>query len=203
MGKETYDPEFWGLDIETSGSDIKYAATIQIGVVAPNGKQFCELIGGWNWIISAAYAQPEKGMAFWSPEAAEVHKIAKRELEVAENSFVVDTALSVFIRENTGTDKVMNRITVGWNVGGFDMPFVRRDLPKSGALLSYRSTDLNSVLFAMIRQNPSLSFPKIKDKAKRAALAQLGEATWHNALFDAKAAMISFGFLAEALGKES
>jgi DNA polymerase III epsilon subunit-like protein len=202
VGKEKYQPEFWGLDLETSGSNYTHHATIQVGLIAPSGKAFNSLVGGQSWVNLDTVFLNAENPATWEEEAFAVHNISREALLDAPRRGDVDQALAAFILANTATDRVMNRIPVGWNVGGFDMQFFRKDFPEAGKLLSYRTADLNSIIFGMIRHNPLLDYNKIKDKVKKEAVRDLGELKWHDAEFDARAGLAALKVLAHLMGKE-
>ena len=85
----------------------------------------------------------------------------------------------------------------GWNVGAFDLPFVRDTLPGLASLLSRRSVDLNAVCFTLGGTLPYFgSRPKWntwKRLSKEAAQAELTAISvapkWHDAGYDALAAL--------------
>lgn len=78
----------------------------------------------------------------------------------------------------------------------FDMPFVRATLPRSAALFSRRSIDLNSICF--LYGGPD-GWQDYKEEAKKEAARIAGESRWHNAGFDAEAAILSFAYLRSRL----
>lgn len=200
MVNSKYVPEFWGLDLETSGTNYTKHGTIQVGLVAPNGEIFDSLVGGWQW-IGDLDSDPLGVPVAWEETAAAVHGISKETLTGAPGRERVDERLVEFIKANSETTRVMNRIPVGWNVAGFDMNFFRKDFPKAGKMLSYRSADLNSIIFGMLQQNKMADYNKIKDKVKKQAAEEMGETKWHDAAFDAQAGLIALKYLAGMMGK--
>lgn len=187
-----------GLDGEMSDSEIdKGAVLIQIGVCDDYGNTFESLIGhepGW----------------YKSAQASEVHKISDEDILSAPRADVVDRRLCRWLetrleearvrREHTG---IRPFVPVGWNVGGFDMPFVRATLPESCKLISRRSLDINALCFAfedarVTLHGERLSFSKWKERAHDYAGDVLGDGNWHNALFDAQASLEAYNFLTGA-----
>lgn len=183
-----------GLDFETSGSDINDGAVpIQLGLAVINedepysGFQVTSLlIGGWQWGKDAT----------WSEEAEEVHRISKADLEGIEPARIIDIRLAHWlVRTARATGQRMWNIPVGWNVAGFDMPFVRKYLPTVGSLLSYRTVDLNALVFALSQGHVS-EFKRIKAQVKVGAadyLSTMGiEGQWHDAGYDAAASLAAY-----------
>lgn len=184
-----------GLDGEMSDSDLdKGAVLIQIGVCDEYGNTFESLIQhapGW----------------FKTEQASAVHKIPDRSIINAPHVDDVDMRLYSWLTarlddallrgERTG---IRPFVPVGWNVGGFDMPFVRKFLPLSSGLISRRQLDLNALCYAfedaqVTYQGERLTFNKWKNLAHNFAEASFVEHNWHNALFDAQAALEAYTFL--------
>lgn len=184
-----------GLDGEMSDSDLdKGAVLIQIGICDDYGNTFESLIGhedGWY--------QTEK--------ASSVHRIPDEDILAADRADQVDRRLKRWLedrlfeaadrREYTGLRPF---VPIGWNVGGFDMPFVRAFLPESSALISRRSLDLNALCYSfedahVTYRGERCSFHGWKQRAHEYAGKVLGESNWHDALFDAQAALEAYKFL--------
>ena len=87
---------------------------------------------------------------------------------------------------------------VGFNVAGFDMPYVKQYMPTLMSLFTRRSVDLNAVCYSMSEYGKA-SYDRIKRDAKRHAAEQIGGDSWHNAEFDALAALYAFKYLREAM----
>ena len=184
-----------GLDGEMSDSELeKGAVLLQIGVCDHYGNTFESLIGhpeGW----------------YKTEQASAVHMIPDEDILSAEPAEVVDARLRRWLDERL--DDSLQRdertglrpfVPLGWNVGGFDMPFVRKFLPKSCELISRRSLDLNALCFALeaagvTYEGERLSFNQWKNLAHDHAENLLGESNWHDALYDAQASLLSFNFL--------
>ena len=198
-----------GLDLETSGSRHDVHVPIQLGIAMPNGKLFSRLIGGWRWYdpmdeehrMTPYPKYKEVGLRAWSDEAFGVHGITKEDLETAADRYVVQSQATKFIGENTDA-WIGNRIVVGWNVASFDMPFVREFLPAVSNSLSYRSVDLNAVSFT-VADALGLSWGNLKRRSKEYAQLRLerdwDEPKWHDAGFDAQAALYSKDYLEQVI----
>ena len=142
----------------------------------------------------------------WDERAEQVHGIKMHKLEDAAPAASVDERLSAWVRKNSEYKDRTSRIFVGWNVAGFDVPFVREYLPKTAAEFSYRTVDLNAILHfivgvGLVAPTGSVwSYDSLKAYVKTLA----GEATkskggWHSAGFDAEASMHAFYVLQEIL----
>jgi DNA polymerase III epsilon subunit-like protein len=191
---------FLGFDLETSGSDVeKGHVPIEVGMANTEGATFSGYIY-WNW-----------GEAFkWSDQAAGVHRLTKQFLD--ENGL---TAGEVANRAKGWLDQHFTAVSpselhvVGWNVAGFDMPFVSRHLPKLRRRLSYRTVDLNAVLFTMVEANverPSggvWTYDSLKRHVKESsfeAMAHDGHfGKPHQASYDALEALYSWSELRRLL----
>jgi len=187
-----------GLDGEMSDSEIdKGAVLIQIGICDDYGNTFESLIGhepGW----------------YKTEQASAVHRIPDEDIIAADRANQVDLRLYRWLEDRLseararGDHSVLRPfVPVGWNVGGFDMPFVRAALPESCTLISRRSLDLNALCFAfedarVTYQGERLSFHQWKNLSHEAASKALEVDNWHDALFDAQAALESYNFLTGA-----
>lgn len=187
-----------GLDGEMSDSELdKGAVLIQIGVCDDYGNTFESLIGhdaGW----------------YKTDQASAVHKIPDEDIIAADRADVVDRRLYRWLEDrltdarDRGDHTVLRPfVPVGLNVGGFDMPFVRKFLPESSTLISRRSLDINALCFAfedarVTYHGERLSFSKWKEVAKDNAEELLGSSNWHDALYDARAALEAYNFLTGA-----
>ena len=187
-----------GLDGEMSDSDLdKGAVLIQIGVCDDYDHTFESLIGH-----EAGWYKTEK--------ASSVHRIPNEDILAAEPADQVDRRLRRWLEDRLFEAADRNEhtglrpfIPVGWNVGGFDMPFVRAFLPQSCELISRRSLDLNALCYAfedarVTYQGERRSFHGWKKLAHNHAGNILGEPNWHDALFDAQAALQAYNFLTMA-----
>jgi hypothetical protein len=187
-----------GLDGEMSDSELdKGAVLIQIGVCDDYGNTFESLIGhdaGW----------------YKTEQASAVHKIPDEDILAAERADVVDRRLYRWLEDRLTEARIRGDhavlrpfVPVGLNVGGFDMPFVRKFLPESSSLISRRSLDINALCFAfedaqVTYHGERLTFSKWKEVAKDNAEELLGHSNWHDALYDARAALEAYNFLTGA-----
>ena len=140
-------------------------------------------------------------------QASAVHNIPDEDILSAPPAVLVDRRLRRWLEarlseaqarhEHTG---IRPFIPVGWNVGGFDMPFVRTTLPESCGLISRRSLDINALCFAfedarVTYHGERKSFDGWKKLAIEYAGSTFDTPRWHNALFDAQAALEAYNFL--------
>lgn len=93
---------------------------------------------------------------------------------------------------------------VGWNVGAFDMPFVNKYLPATGDRFSYRSVDLNSIVYGIIGlEGTDKQYDRVKRAAKGYAETELKKVypnpAWHDAGFDAAAGLLAFEYLSHRI----
>ena len=92
---------------------------------------------------------------------------------------------------------------VGWNVAGFDRRFLRRQLPLLNGVFSYRTLDLNAVVFAMTEAGMhaptgrAWTYDRLKRDVKTHAADYartiLGyEEAWHAAGYDALCSLLAY-----------
>lgn len=174
------DKRFVGLDIETTGSGgPEVYKMIQIGVAIRDGPLFRQDIGWETWNETE--------------EAKAVHGITRERILAAPPAYHVDGFLKGFL-ESSLPGTTGRLIPVGWNVGSFDMPFVRAQLPQSAKRFSYRSVDLNSVCYTaalLLEVDPK----DLKDEAKRDSRERITDSHPHDAGYDAQAALIEWDYL--------
>lgn len=171
-----------------------------------------------------------EGTFDWEPEAAAVHKLKIEDVterpwllddeagdynrEMSERAAGVDLRLSEWLREKFEARGVggRNGVPVGFNVVGFDMPFVRRDLPRTAAMFGYRGVDLNALCFMMGHANEKwtkltgrnkerIGWKAWKTRAKSHAAEVLGYDNSHDAGYDAQQAILAFEWLSEQTAK--
>ncbi len=134
------------------------------------------------------------------PQAMEVNKFTSERIKAGPVQEIVDRDVNAWLDERVGAGK-RDLHAVGWNVGSFDMPFVREYLPMLGDRFSYRSVDLNSILYSMADTDDE--YKALKGKAKSGAeveLRKMGiEANFHDAGYDAANALIAFKLLREQI----
>lgn len=182
---------FCGLDGEMTSSEISEGgALIQIGLSLAPDTTFTATIGHRPGSYTA------------DPKAMAVHGITEAAIAAAPSAAVVDAQARRWLLAHGASTAKKLVIPVGFNVGAFDMPFVKATLPGTYRLLSRRTVDLNAVCFAMDGMPYEGSTPRWtgwKRLAKRAAaqtLADVGvDAAWHDAGYDAAAALVAFEWL--------
>lgn len=170
---------FVGVDGEMTGTDGPAVhQLIQIGVAtAPDGV-FVSDIGYDEW------RQNEDSMR--------IHGFAPERIRAAPRPHVVDRNVTSWLSDKVvGAEKGL--IAVGWNVCGFDLPYVRHYLPRLGSFISRRSVDLNAVCFTFAGDAGS-RWKRLKKRSKRYAEERLGRAAWHDAGYDAVAALLAWEY---------
>lgn len=183
---------FLGLDFETSGTDHDLSAPIQLGMASPDGAVFDMLVGGWDWDDPKMVAYEARS---WSEEAFGVHGITKDRLLSAPKPTLVDTLAVEWLDKHIPRHPA-GRIPVGWNVSGFDVPFLRQHFPKTARAMSYRSVDLNAIVFFLDSCKIG-KYADIKRTVKlTAAMRIAGESgqqeKWHDAGYDALASLYAY-----------
>lgn len=124
-----------------SGSELADGdVLVQIGAAFSATERFCSLLG----YEEGTYHYSDKGMA--------AHGISAQQIAQAPRPSEVDAVFEAWLiaglaNRGYGTD-AKRLVSVGFNVGGFDLPFVEKFLPRSYALLSRRVVDLNAFLMA-------------------------------------------------------
>lgn len=179
-----------GLDFETSAGDTKILAPIQIGITYQD-QDYEAIIGNWKFDDSQAVR--------WSEGAAKIHNIPRdvcEGLDPAQKLFNVDVYSSAWLLPLVESTPRMNRVLVGWNVGSFDRRIVADWFPVLNQVLSYRTLDLNTVCY-FTADLLNGSYEAIKKTVKAKAAEALGEEKWHDALFDAKAGLLTYQYLLE------
>lgn len=175
-----------GLDIETTGTDYnKGHRLIQIGIAFRDG-------------LKIAYDVQPTGDIMIQQEAMDVNRFTLERIGSAPFTARVDDAISNKLA-NTGL-KEGDITPVGWNVGGFDMGFVKRELPKTAAFFSYRTLDLTGVaiIYELTTGKP---YKDLKQELHQKIVERLGRDKRHDALYDAEAALEAVELLKELLLK--
>lgn len=177
---------YFGLDIETTGSDSK-SEIIQIGLYT-KPYSTCRYVSDVG----------QRGNFYYEPKAFEVNGFTFDRIINGKPAMEVDIELEEFFLELSKICNVpvQNLIPVGFNVGSFDIGFVRRTFPKFSRLLNYRSIDLNAIL--AMRYKTKTEFDVAKTNAKLKCMSEItsfdGE---HDALYDAELAYRVFWYLDE------
>ena len=176
-----------GLDGEMSGIDINNGhKLIQIGLA--------KIVDG-EMTSTSALLNP--GKMTWSEEAERVHLFSRDRIKKeGVDPRSVDHAMADWV--SLKADR-QNNITVGFNVGSFDLPFVSQSLPVLKSRISRRSVDINSILFAL--SNTDGQFQKLKSRSKDYAIEKMDgmfegfKDRQHDAEYDAVMALYCFEYL--------
>lgn len=170
---------FIGVDGEMTGTDGPAVhQLIQIGVATAPDQVFVSDIGYEEWSEN--------------PESMAVHGLSAERIRAAPRADVVDAELCGWLGDKVvGSGRGL--IAVGWNVAAFDLPYVRQYLPRFTSHLSGRSVDLNAVCFTFAGTAGS-RWKSLKRRSKRFAEEQLGRAEWHDAGYDAAAALLCWEY---------
>ena len=133
-------------------------------------------------------------------QAMEVNKFTSERIRAGPIPSAVDADAAKWLDERVGPGK-RDLHAVGWNVGSFDMPFVARYLPNLFDRFSYRSVDLNSIIFSMADTDDEYKALKHKAKTRaESALRVIGiEPNYHDAGYDAASALMAFKYLREEI----
>jgi DNA polymerase III epsilon subunit-like protein len=177
-------PHFVGLDLETTSSDlVKGAKICQLGMAFGACDGFTSDVG---WPLEVCDI---------SEEALAVNKFTRERIAGGPPPETIDAAAAAWlVTHHAGSHGL---IAVGWNVAGFDLPFVRAQLPQVADFFSYRTADLNAICFALGK--PGRTWEAWKKQAKQWATTILGTANWHDAGFDAAAGLLAFYWLQDQL----
>jgi len=184
-----------GLDGEMSSADISTGGKlIQIGLAKiENGT-----------MVSVASMLNPPGDMEWSAEAEAVHEFSRDYVEsFGLRPSLVDQDLADWVdSESVRRDT----IAVGFNVGSFDMPFVKQSLPILFNKFSRRTVDLNALIFAL--SDTDREFQRIKSNAKLYAEKQMEDMfdgfknRQHDAEYDAVMALYCFEYIRSLMKKE-
>jgi len=172
-----------GVDIETTGLDPdKHHRIIQIGI-ATDTHAF------WRDI------QPE-GPIMIDPRALAVNKFTLTRIGKADHTSVVDRSLDKLL--SSAGFKRGDLTPVGWNVGGFDMQFINKELPLTAKYFHYRCVDLTALaIFYEVKTGKS--YKDLKEDLKKKVVSIFGSDNEHDALWDAQAALVALRLFKEVL----
>lgn len=184
---------FIGVDGEMTGSDgttlrpeEKYQL-IQIGVATKKGEHFVSDIGYDKYEFLQA--------------SLDVTGFTDERIRGGPPSEAVDGWLVKWLDER---GLIRGLIPVGFGVSYWDMPFVRKYLPAFTTLLSHRSVELGAVC-ATLSLVHNIPAKKISRKSKEYARVKLIEegvpSNWHDAGYDARAALYSWEYLRHLTGQ--
>lgn len=139
----------------------------------------------------------------WNFTSAAVHGISKAQVESFNPPWMADSMIADWlISIGAKTNKRMNTVPVGFNVGAFDMPFVQDMLPKTFAYLSRRTVDLNALLFVLdgkVDGGMPVKFETWKKRAKDYAIEKIGYENQHDAGWDAIMHLYAYKYLVDQM----
>ena len=206
---------FIGLDLETSGTEIEEGAVpIQVGMaVLVNDSTEPSLFKsniGWRY-----FNGPPQRDVFptWSDEAEGIHHLTQDTIRAAPRPSIVEGEAARWLAIEAPDTNRAAIIPVGWNIAGFDMPFIKRYLPGLQAAMAYRSVDLNAVCMSIAQaQLPSplggrwkfQTLRKIVHEVSGGQASQMygGHELWHDATFDALASLYAWEALIKVMQGE-
>ena len=173
-----------GMDIETTGTTDKNQL-IQIGIALSTTAVISEYVG-WD-----------ESDIVWDEEAASIHKIPKAVVVAAERKEVVEDRLLKYLDQYGLRVNEVLLVPVGYNVGTFDVPYIRRTFPRLSEMISYQAIDLNSIIFTMseliMGEVKYAKFTGWKSRAKKFAEEFMGSPPqWHDAGYDALAGLVAW-----------
>lgn len=173
-----------GLDLETTGIDPTAGhRIIQIGIAFPD-----KTVTGYDIL-------PEGDINI-SAEALGVNHFTLERIGRATKQSHVDAVLADELKSRGYTPGSIHAI--GWNVGSFDLNFVRMELPKIAGYFSHRCIDLTGIamLKAVIDGG---NYRDLKEQYHSLAAQALSEEhpQWHDAVWDARAALKVYQMMTE------
>lgn len=182
---------FIGLDGEMTSSELAdNGALIQLGLSTLVDGEMLSICVNIN-----PYFDDRK--VEWSDQAAAVHKIPIEIVKSFEPPQYADLMLADWLQGiGAKTNKRNNTVPVGFNVGAFDMPFVKNLLPQTYQYLSRRTVDLNALCFALAGE---FNFDTWKTRAKEYATEKIGYENQHDAGWDATMHLYAFEYLRKAI----
>lgn len=140
-GAGVSDPIFVGLDGEMTHTEVNEGGRLcQIGIAFTERKMFVSDIG-WG---PSDYVANEQSLA--------VNKFTRSRIEKGPLAEDVDSWLCAYLEGQGGNPEKKILIAIGWNVGAFDMPFVKNALPNSFQFFSRRTEDLTAICFRYHRK---------------------------------------------------
>lgn len=194
---------FVGLDLETSGIDHDISVPIEFGLAIPTPGGVQELatynlrIGGWKWADDPWLTRVGQPTWEWNYQSAKIHNITKEELENVQPVADVDEFVRQILDDHhspTRNDKAVYCM-IGWNVAGFDRPFVEKHMPLTFERFSYRTIDLNAICYALAEPNVR-SYDTIKNRSKQYGADKVGGPEMaHQAGWDAATSFYAYLYL--------
>lgn len=182
-----------GIDGEMSSSELQEGGKlIQIGLTVRTATGLDTL---------TLLINPEDPDMQWSAEAAAVHNIPLEKvlLQGRSNDQVDELCYHWLISRGADPRKRKLTIPVGFNIIGFDMPFIKAQLPKTYSLFSRRMADLNGMIW-MLQGKDGHGFTGWKDQALEYAHNLLDDHNPHDAGWDSARHLLCFEFFKKLVG---
>lgn len=174
---------FVGVDIETTGLSDE-CAIIELGLACASDG----ILHPMGWLV-----RPNRPFLV-EPEAMGINGIDMGEVFEAAPPQDVETAALMWLDDMAG--KYTTLIATGFNVGSFDMVFLKREMPRLAERFSYRCLELNSAIFAATGCS-LLDFEQNRDSVMREMMRRRNERTPHRAASDAMDALMIVEILQE------
>lgn len=179
-----------GIDGEMSGYLEEGGKLIQIGLTVRTAEGLDTL----SILINP-------GEMFWNEDSAKVHNIDQRDIrDFGKPNESADHMVYNWLI-NHGADPKKRRLTipVGFNIIGFDMPFIKAQLPRTYSLFSRRMADLNGMIW-LLQGKDGKTFTNWKDEACEFAHNNLDNYLPHDAGWDSKRHLLCFEFFQKEVG---
>ena len=178
------------IDLETTGLDLDRCAITQIGIVTRNSE--AEHLRSIQYEIAP-------NSSYWEPVALDMHEARVKGCPRDIND--VDHLVYREMRNSWGI-KHGEAWPVGWNVGPFDIALLKKHMPLTASLFSYRSMELNALAAFLdettseeFRRNSKGHITSWKTIATRVAEQRTGRNQAHDALWDSEAAWYFLEYL--------
>lgn len=176
-----------GIDIETTNSNHDTGGILSIGIYIPlQNEEEIEFYGT---------VTPPKD-AEWVYEACMVNGYSPEHIGEYANYYWLDYYVCKWLKEAALITPQRRLLPVGWNVGSFDMQYIRRYLPNLHKRCNYNVIDLNTIVSYLVLCGWD---PDVKRLVKEEADSLLGNADRHNALYDAKVALMELELLKQRI----
>lgn len=134
----------FGLDGEMTAADLHAGGRlIQIGLAAHEDES-----GGVSGSPATFSSLINPGEHTWDPRAAAVHGFTVDEISRAPSAEQVDATCVEWLSHH-GVQRPRSALAIGFNVGAFDLPHIALVLPRTSALFTRRTIDLNALCFTL------------------------------------------------------
>lgn len=178
---------FVGLDIETTGLEPEQGhRLIQFGLYLP---KTCERLV--RDILPM-------GLMVLDPEAMQVNGFTADRIQQGTPNDEADEEIAAWISAE-GIEPG-SLVAVGFNVGWFDQHgFLKKELPKTYQFFGRRSVDLTGITY-LASEVSGVPRETVKERVRQAVARKMdGDARWHDAGYDAEAAIVTFEYMQESL----